>query len=223
MKLQFIGATGTVTGSKYLLTIDGRRLLIDCGLFQGLKPLRLRNWSPLPVDPQECDAVILTHAHLDHSGYLPLFVKQGFTGKVYCTPGTRDLCSILLPDSGYLQEEEAHYANRHHFSKHKPALPLYTQEDAQRSLSSLHAVPFHTPFKPQNGVQVSFIPAGHILGAAMVRVEASGRTIVFSGDLGRPCDPIMHPPEADALRRRIEETYQWPCTVPDYLSEVLLT
>src|SRR3990167_4398994 len=190
MKLQFIGATGTVTGSKYLLTIHDQRILIDCGLFQGLKPLRLHNWSPLPIDAKEINAVILTHAHLDHSGYLPLLAKQGFKGAVYCTPGTRDLCHILLPDSGYLQEEEARYANRYGFSKRKPALPLYTQDDARQSLSSLHAVPFHTPFKLHGDIEVNFIPGGHILGAAMVKIKANGRTILFSGDLGRPCDPI---------------------------------
>src|SRR3990167_7945155 len=154
MKLKFLGTTGTVTGSKYLLTVNDQKILIDCGLFQGLKPLRLRNWSPLPIDPREIDAVILTHAHLDHSGYLPLLVKQGFKGKVYCTPGTRDLCKILLLDSGYLQEEEARHANKRGFSKHKPALPLYTEEDAKRSLSSLHAVAFHTSFKINDKVEV---------------------------------------------------------------------
>ena len=209
MKLKFLGTTGTVTGSKYLLTVNDQKILIDCGLFQGLKPLRLRNWSPLPIDPREIDAVILTHAHLDHSGYLPLLVKQGFKGKVYCTPGTRDLCKILLLDSGYLQEEEARHANKRGFSKHKPALPLYTEEDAKRSLSSLHAVAFHTSFKINDKVEVSFVPAGHILGAAIVRIQAEGRSVVFSGDLGRLSDPIMNPPEAvkTADYLLVESTY----------------
>ncbi len=134
MELQFLGATGTVTGSKYLLRHRGACVLVDCGLFQGFKQLRLRNWAALPVAASSIDAVILTHAHIDHSGYLPLLAKQGFKGKVYCSEATHELCSILLPDSGHLQEEEAEYANRHGFSKHHPALPLYTREDAVRCL-----------------------------------------------------------------------------------------
>ena len=138
MELKFLGATGTVTGSKYLLTCatesgDIRRILVDCGLFQGLKQLRLRNWANLPIDPKDVDIVVLTHAHIDHSGYLPLFVKNGFSGKVYCTEATRDLCEILLPDSAHLQEEEAEYANKRGFSKHHPALPLYTKDDARHA------------------------------------------------------------------------------------------
>lgn len=129
-KLSFLGGVGTVTGSKYLLEADGARVLVDCGLFQGFKQLRLRNWAPFPVDPKHIDAVVLTHAHLDHSGYLPLLVKKGFSGPVVSTEATRDLCAILLPDSGYLQEKDAEYANRHGFSKHRPALPLYTKADA---------------------------------------------------------------------------------------------
>lgn len=195
MKITFLGAAGTVTGSKYLLEIGKTRVLVDCGLFQGLKDLRLKNWSPLSVAPKTIEAVILTHAHLDHSGYLPLLIKQGFKGKVYCTQGTRDLCKILLPDSGYLQEEEARYANRRGFSKHKPALPLYTQEDAENSLAYLYPVSFHTPFEIGDSIKVSFIPAGHILGASMVRLENAGKKILFTGDLGRPIDPIMQPPE----------------------------
>jgi metallo-beta-lactamase family protein len=131
MELTFLGGTGTVTGSKYLLRSGAATILVDCGLFQGLKALRLRNWAPPPVAPKEVDALVLTHAHLDHSGYLPRFIKQGFQGPVHSSPGTRDLCGILLPDSGHLQEEEARYANKRSFSKHKPALPLYTEEDAR--------------------------------------------------------------------------------------------
>ena len=140
VSITFLGGSGTVTGSKYLVRHNGKSMLMDCGLFQGYKQLRLRNWQPLPVTPHQIDAVVLTHAHLDHSGYLPLLARQGFTGKVFCTPGTADLCRILLPDSGYLQEEEAEYANRHGFSKHAPAMPLYTREDAMRCLKLLHPV-----------------------------------------------------------------------------------
>jgi hypothetical protein len=140
--LQFLGATGTVTGSKYLLRAGDDNVLVDCGLFQGLKQLRLRNWAPLPLNPAAVSAVVLSHAHLDHSGYLPLLVRNGFAGKIYCSEATYDLCCILLPDSGRLQEEEAEYANRQGFSKHKPALPLYTEEDAKRSLARFAPVEF---------------------------------------------------------------------------------
>lgn len=143
LSLSFLGGVGTVTGSKYLFTAGGVRLLIDCGLFQGFKQLRLRNWASLPVDPKSIDAVVLTHAHLDHSGYLPLLVKKGFSGPIICTEATRDLCAILLPDSGYLQEKDAEYANRHGFSKHRPALPLYTKEDADVCLELFAPVAFH--------------------------------------------------------------------------------
>jgi metallo-beta-lactamase family protein len=209
MKITFLGATGTVTGSKYLLTFGGRSVLVDCGLFQGYKQLRLRNREPLRFDPHELDAVILTHAHIDHSGYLPLLVKQGFAGDVICTQGTRDLCEILLPDAGYLQEEEARYAERHGYSKHHPPLPLYTREDAIASLRQLRPVEFDLPIDLAGGLKVQFLEAGHILGAAIVRVEHDGKTTVFSGDLGRPNDPIMVAPatvtEADYLV--VESTY----------------
>ena len=209
MKITFLGATGTVTGSKYLVETGKTRILIDCGLFQGLKDLRLKNWTPLPINPAEIDAIVLTHAHLDHSGYLPLIIKQGFKGKIYCTQGTQSLCKILLPDSGYLQEEEARYANRHRFSKHSPALPLYTKQDVEKALTYLHPVAFHTPFQINRSMEISFIPAGHILGAAMVNLESKGKKILFTGDLGRPTDPIMQPPEqvdeADYLI--VESTY----------------
>jgi metallo-beta-lactamase family protein len=142
LELDFLGAAGTVTGSKYLLRSGGRSVLVDCGLFQGLKALRLRNWAPPPVRPRDVEAVVLTHAHLDHSGYLPRFIAQGFAGPVHASPGTRDLCAILLPDSGHLQEEEARYANKRGFSKHEPALPLYTEADARRSLKQFATVPF---------------------------------------------------------------------------------
>ncbi|UXI66062.1 MBL fold metallo-hydrolase RNA specificity domain-containing protein [Tahibacter amnicola] len=198
-RLSFLGATATVTGSKYLIEADGRRILVDCGLFQGYKPLRLRNWAPFPVDPRSIDAVILTHAHLDHSGYLPRLVRDGFRGRVWCTPATRELCAILLPDSGHLLEEDAEYANRRGYSKHQPALPLYTEADAQRCLQQLHPVEIGTPFAPLRRVSAVLRTQGHILGAASVRLEHEGVNITFSGDIGRPEDPIMkapHPVEA---------------------------
>ncbi len=209
MSLRFLGATGTVTGSKYLLSGYGRRILVDCGLFQGFKQLRLRNWAQLPVDPAGIDAVILTHAHLDHSGYLPLLARNGFRGPVYCTPATRDLCGILLPDSGYLQEEDARYANKRGFSKHKPALPLYTEADARRSLELLQTVNYHQHVDLGQGLGFEFRRAGHIIGAAMVRLRAPRGEMLFSGDLGRPRDDVMRPPErghhADVLV--LESTY----------------
>lgn len=196
MKIQFLGATNTVTGSKYLVTIGKRRLLVDCGLFQGLKMLRLRNWESLPFDPHQIDAVILTHAHIDHSGYLPLLVRQGFRGPVYCTAATADLCAILLPDSGHLQEEEADYANRHGFSKHAPALPLYTEADARHSLKQLRPQAFNRDIDLGDGIRLRFSPAGHILGAACVQLHDGERSLVFSGDLGRLDSLILRPPAA---------------------------
>jgi metallo-beta-lactamase family protein len=208
-ELTFLGGTGTVTGSKYLVQASGTSVLVDCGLFQGLKALRLRNWAPPPVHPQEVGAVVLTHAHLDHSGYLPRFVKQGFSGPVYSSPGTRDLCEILLPDSGHLQEEEARYANKRGFSKHKPALPLYSEIDARQSLKSFSPVPFQKEWTAGADLRLRFEPAGHILGASMVLLNAGGLRVVFSGDLGRMRDPIMRPPAvidtADYLV--VESTY----------------
>lgn len=209
VSIRFLGATGTVTGSKYLVEHEGQRLLIDCGLFQGYKQLRLRNRDPLPVPPNQILAVILTHAHLDHSGYLPLLVKEGFHGKVWCTPATRDLAAILLPDSGHIQEEDAAFANRHGFSKHSPALPLYTEEDARESLKQLRPQALQQVFEPIKGWKAHFLSAGHILGAASVVLEVGGKRILFSGDLGRPDDAIMNAPDkpeaADAVV--IESTY----------------
>ena len=201
--LRFLGGAGTVTGSKFLVEHDNHRVLVDCGLFQGYKQLRLRNRDPLPIEPNHLDAVLLTHAHLDHSGYLPLLVKEGFKGKVWVTPATRDLAKILLPDSGHIQEEDAAFANRHGFSKHQPALPLYTEEDAERSLKQLRTVPMGQAFEPVRGWQARFTGAGHILGAASLLLEVGGRRILFSGDLGRSDDLLMLPPEpppgADAV------------------------
>lgn len=194
MQIEFWGATGTVTGSKYLVTAGPTKILVDCGLFQGYKQLRLRNRAPLPVPPSEIDAVVLTHAHLDHSGYLPLLVKDGFRGKVYCSEATYDLCKILLPDSGHLQEEEAEYANRHGYSKHHPALPLYTEADAKHSLKYFSPVKFGKRFEPGSGLSVEMARAGHILGAAIVTLSDGRTTVTFSGDLGRSNDPIMVAP-----------------------------
>jgi metallo-beta-lactamase family protein len=209
LKLTFLGAVGTVTGSKYLIESDGHRILIDCGLFQGYKQLRLRNWAPLPVDPRNIDAVVLTHAHLDHSGYLPLLVKRGFSGPVICTEATRDLCAILLPDSGHLLEKDAEFANRHGFSKHRPALPLYTLKDAEFALKRFAPIGFDQE-KPLPGrLQLRFEPAGHILGAAIVELMHGGTKVVFSGDLGRPNSATMIDPTpiAHADYLLVESTY----------------
>ena len=225
--ITFLGGTGTVTGSKYLVQHGGQSLLVDCGLFQGYKQLRLQNWEPLPVPASGVDAVILTHAHLDHSGYLPLLARQGFGGAVHCTAGTRDLCAILLPDSGHLQEEDADYLNRHQATRHNPALPLYTRLDAVHSLRLLQAHPLHAWFEPLPGWRAHFTSAGHILGAASVLLEVGGRRILFSGDLGRPDDLLMHapepPPPADTVL--IESTYgdrlHPPTSLQDELADAL--
>jgi metallo-beta-lactamase family protein len=209
VQITFLGGAGTVTGSKFLVQHEGQQLLVDCGLFQGYKQLRLRNRHPLPFEPDRLPAVILTHAHLDHSGYLPLLVKEGFKGKAWCTPGTRDLCQVLLPDSGHIQEEDAAFANRKGFSKHSPALPLYTEKDALKSLKHLKTVPPLREFEPLTGWKARFYGAGHILGASSVSIEVGGKRLLFSGDLGRPDDLLMLPPDpppgADAVI--VESTY----------------
>ncbi len=194
MKLTFLGATGTVTGSKYLLEHAGKKVLVDCGLFQGLKELRLRNWQKLPVNPASIDAVVLTHAHIDHSGYIPLLVKHGFKGAIYCSAATYDLCAILLPDSGYLQEADAERANRYDYSKHKPALPLYTKKDAEESLKKFKVVDFGKAHSVGGGLTFTLSRSGHILGSAFVLVNDGQTSVLFSGDLGRPVDPVMNPP-----------------------------
>jgi metallo-beta-lactamase family protein len=194
--LTFLGGAQTVTGSKTILDTADGRVLVDCGLFQGKKKLRLQNWAPLPVRPETIDAVVLTHAHIDHCGYLPRLVEQGFRGPVYCTEGTRRLAEIVLPDSGYLQEEEAAYANRKGYSKHSPALPLYTKEDALACLEQIRTVPFDTVESILPSVNATWRGAGHILGAASIALDLQegGRTVVFSGDLGRSTHPLLLPP-----------------------------
>ena len=203
------GAGGTVTGSKHLLESGSTRVLLDCGLFQGLKELRRRNWSAPPVDPRTLGAVILSHAHIDHSGYLPRLCRDGFTGSVFCTPGTHDLLRVMLPDAAHLQEEEAAFANRHRTTRHDPALPLYTAADAERALAQVRRVEFGRLFSPTRGIEARFTPSGHILGASLVACEIGGRRVVFSGDLGRYDVPIMVDPEpvAEADVLLVESTY----------------
>jgi metallo-beta-lactamase family protein len=209
LKLSFYGAAGTVTGSRYLLEADRQRILIDCGLFQGYKQLRLRNWAPLPFAARDIQAVLLTHAHIDHSGFLPVLTREGFRGPIYCSEGTLALCKILLPDSAHLQEDDARFANRHGISKHKPALPLYTQEDAQACLRQFQPVPIDRPLALGKRTTVTFGHAGHLLGACFVRVEHAGLSVAFSGDLGRPDDPILNPPDVPAASDYLvcESTY----------------
>ena len=209
--LQFLGAAGTVTGSKYLVQHDGRRILIDCGLFQGLKELRLRNWSPLPVDPKSIEAVALTHAHIDHIGSLPRLVKEGFNGPVFSTSATRALAGLLLPDSAHLQEEEARYANEAGSTKHDPALPLYTVEDACAALRHFETFEYGRRREILPGITLTFARAGHILGSAICTMELAGsrKRIVFSGDLGRYDAPILRDPEPVeyATTLLVESTY----------------
>ncbi len=209
MQLTFLGATGTVTGSRTLLESKGKRILIDCGLFQGLKQLRLKNWDAFPVEPSSIDEILLTHAHIDHSGYLPRLVKMGFSGRIYCTSGTHDLCQILLPDSAHLQEEEARYANQKGFSKHHPALPLYSQDDAQRALDLFQTVDFHELVDLGDGLQARFYSNAHILGSSCIHISDGDKSVLFSGDVGRSNDPLMRapeiPPASDYLV--IESTY----------------
>lgn len=198
--LQFLGATGTVTGSKYLLEAGGERLLIDCGLFQGEKELRLRNWNPLPVPPSSINWLVLTHAHLDHVGYVPRLVKDGYRGEVLANAATVELARITLPDSGHLQEEDAAYANKKGFSKHKPALPLYTHDEAVKSLESFSPVDDSKPLELSPRFTLRFFGAGHIMGARSIQVtirENGGtQTVLFSGDLGRYHQLIIREPAA---------------------------
>lgn len=213
MKLSFLGATQTVTGSKFLLETEDCRVLVDCGLFQGGKELRLRNWEEPPVDPKSVDAIVLTHAHIDHTGYLPRFVAQGYKGPIYATPATVDLARILLPDAGHLQEEEARYRNKHKLSKHTPALPLYTIENAMAALELLQAVRYGKIVTLSSTLGFDLLPAGHILGSSFVRFRHGAgpteKTVLFTGDIGRYDQPIIFDPSfvesADFLI--LESTY----------------
>ena len=192
--IRFLGAAGTVTGSRYLIEVGQRRILIDCGLFQGFKTLRDRNRKPFPARPAGIDTVLLTHAHLDHSGYIPALIRAGYPGRVLCTEATAELCSLILPDSGHLQEEEARYAARKGFSKHRNPTPLYTLKDAEQALERLQPVAFQRRIDLGDGIAATFIPAGHLLGAAQIRLEVGETTVHFSGDLGHDPDPLMRPP-----------------------------
>lgn len=212
MFLTFIGGAGTVTGSKTLVEFDHTRLLVDCGLFQGTSEDRARNWEDFPVNPAEIDAVILTHAHLDHCGYLPALVRDGFVGSVYCTPATAELAAIVLRDSAHLQVEDAEWARRKGFSRHADPQPLYDANDAERAIDLFRPQPFHTEFTIFDAVTGEFEPSGHILGSAVLRLHEAGdrpRTVVFSGDLGRPSHPLLVAPHApaDADAVVIESTY----------------
>jgi Predicted exonuclease of the beta-lactamase fold involved in RNA processing len=212
LTLGFHGGAGTVTGSKFLLDADGKRLLIDCGLFQGLKELRLMNWRPLPFRPASIGAVVLTHAHIDHSGYLPRLVREGYRGPIHCTPATGALVEILLLDAARLQQEDADYANRKGFSKHHPALPLFTEADAIAVLRQLRPVEHERWFEPA-GIRTCLRNAGHILGSTFVELAASTdssqTTIVFSGDVGRYAAPLHPDPDSlpDCETLVLESTY----------------
>lgn len=195
MQLRFLGAAGTVTGSKYLLNINNKTILVDSGLYQGVKNYRERNWAKLPIDESQIDAIVLTHAHIDHSGYLPVLYRNGYRGAIFCSHGTFKLCEILLPDAGYLQEEDAKYANDNRFSKHHPAEPLYTVDDAKACLNLFTPVDFHQHTEIADGVFLTLRHAGHILGASTVELGNQQDNIIFSGDLGRHDDIIMRAPE----------------------------
>jgi metallo-beta-lactamase family protein len=198
-QITFLGAAGTVTGSKHLVEADGKRLLVDCGLFEGPRELRERNWDSLPIDPASIDFVLLTHAHIDHTGYLPRLVRNGFRGPIYANPATAELCQLLLPDSAHLQEEDAAYAERKGFSRHKPALPLYTAEEAQETLGLFQQIPRSASFTISPQFSVRPYDAGHILGSAILELTITehGRSfvIVFSGDVGRYDQPILKDPQ----------------------------
>lgn len=227
MRLTFLGATDTVTGSRFLVETGDARVLVDCGMFQGVKKLRRRNWEPLGPAPHTIDAVLLTHAHLDHSGWLPRLVRDGFNGPIWCTPLTASLLQIMLRDAAYLAEEEARHRNKHGTTRHRPALPLYTTEDAELALSRVRTKPFSTAFGVAGALRATFTRAGHILGASCVRASSPEGSVAFTGDVGRPDDPVMLPPEplpgADVVVT--ESTYgdrtHPNVDVPELLAEVV--
>lgn len=209
MKIQFLGGAGTVTGSKTLITYGKHQVLVDCGLFQGLKQLRLKNWEPFPVDPASISSVLLTHAHLDHSGALPLLVKGGFRGKIYCSAPTRDLSQLILEDSARLHEEDADFANARGFSKHHPARPLYDHTDVARACERMETVGVGHWESLPGGLRYRFWPNGHILGSTWIEAEAEGTRVIFSGDLGRAY-PLLYPsgePPREADYVVVESTY----------------
>ncbi|MFC1898010.1 MBL fold metallo-hydrolase RNA specificity domain-containing protein [Candidatus Cloacimonadota bacterium] len=198
-KLTFYGATGTVTGSRFHLEIEGKNLLIDCGMFQGPKRVRLKNWEEFPVSPATFDYILLTHAHIDHSGYIPKFVREGFKGKIICTHATAELCKVMLKDSAHIQEEDAKWANKKGFSKHSPALPLYTAEDAEKAITLFQPVHYGEFFQLSETTRIKFHDSGHILGSALIDIKTktaeNSRKILFSGDLGRPEVPVLNEPD----------------------------
>ncbi len=207
--LTFLGAARTVTGSKFLVDTEEFRVMVDCGLFQGERLWRRRNWEPLAVDPAKVDAVVITHAHLDHSGYLPLLVRNGFNGPAYCTPDTADLAAIILRDSAHIAESEAVHAGERGYSKHKPALPLYDSRDAEKAIALLTTVEHDTPIMIGGEVGLELRSAGHILGSAYAELDVGGSRLLVSGDIGRPGHPLLLPPQAphDADTVVVESTY----------------
>jgi metallo-beta-lactamase family protein len=226
--VQFLGAAGTVTGSKHLVTVAGRRVLLDCGIFQGVKQLRLRNWDAFPYPASDIHAIVLSHAHIDHTGYLPVLVRQGYRGPIFCTSATAELVRVLLRDAAHLQEEEAEWANRHGTSKHKPALPLFGTEDVERTLELLEEKDFKEEFAPIEGTRVSYRTAGHILGSASVALDIAQPRLrlIFSGDVGRWNRPILPDPalwdEADIVL--LESTYGnriHPADAPNELARIV--
>lgn len=213
VRVKFLGAAGTVTGSRYLVTAGEFTFLFDCGLFQGLKELRLRNWDKFPVDPSTIDAVVISHAHIDHTGYLPRLVKEGFQGTIYCTPPTAELMQLMLLDSAKLQEEEAAFARKKGYSRHENPMPLYTSADAEKVFPLIQTVEYGETINIHDTVSIRYSDAGHLLGSAITEVTIKGdrqiKKLVFSGDLGRQQDAMLRPPaviqEADVLF--IESTY----------------
>ena len=223
--LQFLGATGTVTGSRFLVRTERATVLVDAGLFQGAKRDRLANWEPFPVDPAAIDAVVVTHAHIDHSGWLPGLARDGFTGPIYATTATCELCEILLPDAAHLQEEQARFANERGFSKHHPAQPLYTSDDADAAIALLEGVEFDRPVEVAEGIVVRFVPAGHILGSASAHLTITDgdatTTLLVSGDLGRGNHPLIPGPAvAPAAQTVLVESTYGDSTHPPESAEI---